>query len=258
MLAQAAVERAYREAAIKRIGDVPTADEYTEGLDRLNGFLDSLFGAEIGRLLSDVQAPLVQRTASQPNADFHQPFPNSLSNIDQPLSAMESRSLGERILPANSRILWRGTVAETVYFPSNPEDGARMAVVNTGATATLTLNGNGRLINGSNTVPLGPAAPAITYFYRADLANWIPLAQLTLTDALPLPAEFNRLAICGTAISLTALDEIKPTDGTMFMFNRLMKRCKERYLQRQAVSPGGQDLVNSDQAFEYGLGLRGW
>ena len=258
MLAQAAVERAYREAAIKRIGDVPTADEYTEGLDRLNGFLDSLFGADIGRLLTDVQVPLVQRTANQPNADFHQGFPDNLSNLDQPLTAMETRSIGERVLPSNSRILWRGTSDETVFFPQYPEDGARMAVVNTGATATLTLNGNGRLINAANTVTLAPGFPPVTYFYRADLANWTPLAQLTLTDTLPLPAEFNRLAICGTAISLTALDEIKPTEGTMFMFNRLMKRCKERYLQRQSVSPGGQYLVNADQAYEYGLGLRQW
>jgi hypothetical protein len=258
MLAQAAVERAYREAAIKRIGDVPTVDEYTEGLDRLNGFLDSLFGAEIGRLLTDVQVPLVQRTASQPSAAFHQPFPNSLSNVDQPIGALEQLSTPEYVVPPNSRILWRSTVPERVFLSQNPEDGARVAVVDTGSTADIILDGNGRRVNSTNTVTLQPGFPPITYFYRADLANWIPLAQLTLTDNLPLPAEFNRLVICGTAISLTALDEIKPTEGTLFMFNRLLRRCNERYLQRQAVSPGGQDLVNADQAFEYGLGLRSW
>lgn len=258
MLAQAAVERAYREAAIKRIGDVPNADEYTEGLDRLNGFLASLFGAEIGRLLTDVQAPLVQRAADQPSAEFHQNFPDNLSNLDQPIGAMETLMAGQRVLPPNSRILWRGTAPDTLFFPQAPEDGARMSIVDTGASAPLTLNGNGRRINGTNTAIFAPGAPTVTYFYRADLANWIPLIDLTLTDALPLPPEFNRLIICGTAISLTALDEIKPTEGTLFMFNRLLKRCKERYLQRQSVTPGGQYLVNSDQAFEYGLGMRQW
>ncbi len=258
MLAQAAVERAYREAAIKRIGDVPTADEYTEGLDRLNGFLDSLFGAEIGRLLTDVQVPLVQRTADQPDAGFHQPFPLNLSNVDQPIGALETLSVNQFVLPPNTRLLWRGTGATTVFFPSNPEDGARVEVVDTGASATLTLNGNGRRINGQNTLSVAPSTPSATYFYRADLANWIPIAPLTLTDTLPLPAAFDRLIICGTAISLTALDEIKPTTGTTFMYERLLKRCRERYTQRQAVSPGGQNLVSADQAYEYGLGMRQW
>lgn len=258
MLAQAAVERAYREAAIKRIGDVPNADEYTEGLDRLNGFLASLFGAEIGRLLTDVQVPLVQRTASQPNADYHQPAPLNFSNLDQPIGAMETLTTGQRVIPPNSRVLWRSPTAETVFFPQAPEDGARVAVVDTGASAPLTLNGNGRRINGTDTVVFAPGAPTATYFYRADLANWVPLVELTLTDNLPLPSEFDWLIICGTAISLTALDEIKPTTGTMFMYERLLRRCKERYLQRQSVAPGGQYLINSDQAFEYGLGMRQW
>lgn len=252
MLAQAAVERAYREAAIKRIGDVPTVDEYNEGLDRLNGFLDSLFGAEIGALLTDVQVPIIQRTTDNPNADFNQPFPLNLSSFDQPSGALEANTVDQYVLAPNSRVLWRGTSNTTVFLPQYPGDGARVSVVNTGATATLTLDGNGRRIAGANTATF---TANITYFYRADLGEWIALAPLSLTTTLPLPAEFHRLIICGTAISLTALDEINPTTGTMFMYERLLKRCKERYFQRQAVTPGGQYLVESDQAYDYGLYL---
>ena len=131
MLAQQAVERAYREAAIKRIGASYTTDEYNEGLDRLNGFLASLFGAEIGQLLTDVQVPIVQRTTNNPNANFNQPFPLNLTNIDQPIGAVEDSSVEQYVLAPNSRVLWRGTADTTVYFPQNPGDGARVAVVNT-------------------------------------------------------------------------------------------------------------------------------
>ena len=131
MLASEAIQRAYREAAIKPIGAIPTADEYTEGLDRLNGFLDSLFGAEIGQILNDVQVPQVQRTAMDPNANFGQPFPLSLTGIDQP-GVMEDSAPTQYVITPNSRVLWRGTVATTVFFPQQPGDGARMQIVNTG------------------------------------------------------------------------------------------------------------------------------
>jgi hypothetical protein len=252
MLASEAVVRAYREAAIKPIGTVPNSEEYAEGLDRVNGFLDSLFGAEIGVLLTDVQVPLVQRTALEASASVNLPFPNNLTNLDQVGTPLESPGPAPAILAPNSRILWRGTTNTTLFFPQYPQDGARMAVVNTGASANLTLEGNGRRIAGANTAVRLPANPNITYFYRADLGEWIELTPLSLASRLPLPAEFNRLVICGTAISLTALDEIKPTSGTMFMYERLLRRAKERYFQREQVAQGGQYLVESIQSTDIG------
>ena len=257
MLAQEAVERAYREAAIKTINSPAfTTAELTEGLARLNGFLASLFGAEIGRLATDVQVPVFQRTATNPNADFHQGFPGNLTNTDQPVGAMEQRAESEYIVPPNSRILWRNPTDLTVFLPQYPTDGAQIEAVNTGGAGTLTLDGNGRLVEGANTLVLAPGFAPKRLFYRADLGNWIPLAPLTLTSETPLPPEFDDLLVSGTAIRLTGLDEIEPTAGTMFIFNRLMKRCKERYTQRQSVSPGGQYIPNSLQSYD--MGYIGW
>ena len=259
MLVQQAIDRAYREAAIKRIGDTPTVDEYNEGLDRLNGFLNSLFGAELSQILTDVQIPIRQRTTNNPNATFNQGFPASLTGLDQPLGAVEDTSVDQYVLTPNSRVLNRVTTPTTVYFPQNPGDGARVAIVNTGAAATLTLDGNGRRINGADTQAFLTTSPNVTYFYRADLGDWKPVPEeLALTDELPLPASFDRLIICGTAISLTGLDEIQPTAGTMFMYNRLLSRAEERYYQREAVTPGGQYLVSSDQSYEFEWGSRQW
>lgn len=258
MLVQQAIDRAYREAAIKRIGDTPTVDEYNEGLDRLNGFVDSLFGAEIGTLLTDVQIPLLQRTATNPNANFNQGFPSNLTGLDQPIGAMEDSRVEQYVLTPNSRVLNRITAPTTAFFPQYPQDGARVAVVNTGASATLTLDGNGRRINGADTQAFLTTSPNVTYFYRADLGEWKPIANLALTDELPLPSEFDRLIIGGTAISLTALDEIQPTSGMMFMYDRLLKRCKERYYQRVSVTPGGQYLANSEQTFDFSSEYGRW
>ena len=252
MLASEAIARAYREAAIKPIGTVPSIDEYTEGLDRINGFLDSLFGAEIGALLTDFQVPTVQRTTVNAMANVNQSFPNNLTEFDQPGNPPESPGPLPQALPPNSRILWRGTTDTTVHFPQYPQDGARMAVVNTGASANLTLDGNGRRIAGANTAVRLPTDANITYFYRADLGEWIAITPLALTSPLPLPAEFDRLIICGTAISLTALDEIKPTSGTMFSYERLLRRAKERYYQREQVAQGGQYIVPSYQSTDIG------
>jgi hypothetical protein len=80
----------------------------------------------------------------------------------------------------------------------------------------------------------------------------VPIIPLTLTDALPLPQEFDSLIISGAAIRLTALDNIEPTKGTMFISERLLKRCKQRYSQHANTSYGGQYLETSLQAFDSG------
>lgn len=259
MLASEAIARAYREAGIKPIGTQPTLDEYAEGLDRLNGFLDSLLGAEIGTTLIDVQVPLVQRTASKPQANVNLTFPNNLTDFDQLPSPLESSTTETVALAPNSRVLWRGTTATTLYFPQYPQDGARMAIVNTGATATLTLDGNGRRISGANTAARLLTDANVTYFYRADLGEWQAIPEaLALTSTLPLPSTFDRLVICGTAISLTALDEIKPTSGTMFSYERLLKRAKERYFQREQVSMGGQFLPPTLQSYDGRVDMGTW
>ncbi len=249
MLVSDAISQAYREAAIKPLGATPTFEELTEGLNRLNGFLDSLFGAEIGEVLGEWQVPSVQRAAPRPSNTVAAPFPSNLTTFDQTPPPLQGSTDISAYPPMNSRLLWRTTSPATVYFPEYPSDGARMALVDTGATASITLNGNGRLIEGAATKVVTIGAEPQEWFYRSDLGNWIALAPLTFTDNLPLPSAFDRLIICGTAISLTALDEINPTTGTMFMYERLLKRCQQRYKQRGTTSYGGQNLAPTFQSY---------
>jgi len=251
MLASRIIERAYREAAIKAIGDGLSQNENAEGLDRLNGFIASLFGGEIGQLLSDWQVPAKLRTAPLSANNLALPFPQNTTSIDQPYVATgDPVPLRDLYPPANSRVLWGGTTATEVYLPEYPSDGARMEFVNVGSTATLTVQGNGRRVNGGASLTFASGGVPVLLFYRADLGNWLPIATLGLNDECPLPAEFDDLLVAGTAIRLTALDEINPQSGTMFIYDRLLKRCSQRYRQPASQAYDSLALTPSEQPYE--------
>ena len=250
MLASEAVERAYREAAIKSVNSPSlTPFEYQEGLSRLNGFLLSLMGAEIGENLSDWNVPMQQRNTTFAANFTSIPFASSTNSFDQ----MGASAIGSRDIspypPQNVRMLCRVESVTTVYLPEAPCDGARIDMIDTGCTDNILVMGNGRRIEGQNSQTLLPNFTNRRWFYRADLGNWIALQPLTLTDPLPLPVEFDDLLIAGTAIRLTGLDHIDPSSATMMIFNRLLKSAKQRYQQTAGVSSGGQNMPTTRQAY---------
>lgn len=252
MLASEAVTRAYREAAITPIGATLSADQLTEGLARLNGFLFSLIGGDAGEELADVQVPQNQRATAESANPINNAYPANVDNFHQPYTPGFSAEPAVYNLAPNSRIVWRGTTATTVYLPEFPSDGARVAFTDSGSTASLTINGNGRKIEGAATKVIASASASAQWFYRGDLSNWIVLAPLISTDASPLPFEFDDLLVSGTAMRLTALDELKISEGTMMIYNRLMKRIKSRYKQATVTTGGGENLVNSNQSYDWG------
>jgi hypothetical protein len=103
-----------------------------------------------------------------------------------------------------------------------------------------------------------PSAAPLTLFYRADLASWLPIAPLTLSDVTPLPTEFDDLLVAGTAIRLTALDEISPQSGTMFIYDRLMQRLKQRYFQPGTMAPNAEALRHTQQPYQRAWAGPGW
>ena len=249
MLASVAVTRAYREAAITAVGTALTPDEMSEGIDRLNGFLFSLFASDIGENLMEWQVPQQLRRSPYVTDAIALGFPNSVNGYNQPFGPAPGAQDISSQPPPNVRLMCRVTAPTTVFFPEQPSDGARMAYVDLGSTWDVVLDGNGRLIEGATSITLAPGSAPQNWFYRGDLGTWIPVATLTETDSLPLPPEFDDLLIAGTAIRLTGLDEIDPTSATMMIYNRLLKSAKDRYLQKGSTSFGGQNLPGSVQAF---------
>lgn len=84
--------------------------------------------------------------------------------------------------------------ARTLKLSPSPHEGQRVAVADAGAnlaTYNLTLDGNGRTIEGAATQVLATDGMVRQWLYRGDTANWVRLTDLALDDDLPFPTEFD-------------------------------------------------------------------
>lgn len=233
----------FRENNLIPVGKQPTEAERIEGLQVLNRHLDAMFGYVVGESLADWPVPPVQRTgtvAANPPL-----FPGSNAPIVQ---------LNPSYPPQNVRIVWDGS-ERTVYFPEKPNDGARMALVRaSGATAansgTLTLDGNGRTIEGANTYTGGESGRR--WFYRADLADWVALVPLGLNDQIPFPPEYDDYWICCLAVRLSPRYGKTIQTGTIDTLKRMKAQIQARYAQEAPGTAGGLTLYPSHQSYDQG------
>jgi hypothetical protein len=225
-IASSIITSAFREGNLIAIGASPTAAMQTEALERLNRLVQSLYGSEMGENLVDFLVPAPQRTAAVA-ANFPQlPIASDPSGSVYPYP------------PKNSRIVW-GNVTTTVYFPEAPEDGSRMALISGSgagdsgsAGKTLTIDGNGKLINGAATGTfLSPQATQTQWLFRADTGNWTPVVDMAASDQMPFPSELDDLFICLLSIRMAPRFTKTPAQDTKDTALRMLKTFKARYRQ---------------------------
>lgn len=215
------VVQAFREGNLVPVGaELETADA-AEGLLLLNRWLDSLFGFELGELQANWPVP---PSATQPvNAQFPLwPQNRELSSDQWPYP------------PANVRVLLSLEADTDIYLPANPSDGARMLILNVGGTTAfdLTINGNGRLVQGVSEVSGTPdALNGLVLFYRADLGDWQSVTRMIGTDASPLPEFYDDLLAIGTFIRLAPRYGNPVSEELALTFRRLKRRAKAQYAQ---------------------------
>lgn len=224
------INQAFRDGNFVAVGEDPTAAEVAEAMPRLNNLIASLFGIELGEVVREWPVP----TVWYPTA----PLRSQLMLMGE--SAAESWAYP----PANVRLVVRITAPSTVYFPLDPQDGARIAYADVGSSAALTLNGNGRLIDGEEEITGSPPAEGNrTWLYRADLGNWIQLKNpLAADDEVPLPPEFDDLLVTGLAIRLGPRFGVKIDDTIIARFVDMSSRLKKRYKQTEGM-PVAETLV---------------
>lgn len=233
----------FRESNLIPVGKTPTVAEQAEGLQVLNRYLDSAYGFVVGENLADWSVPAIQRTGSVAANAPLLPGSNPSSSRCQPAYP-----------PANTRIVWDGS-EQTVYFPERPHDGARMALVqSSGASAsgsgTLTLDGNGRTIEGAATYTGGVSGRR--WLYRGDLADWKALPVLALTDECPFPADLDDYWICCIAIRLAPRFGKTIQPATTATFSRMEQTLRARYAQESPGTSGGARLQTGHQSFDNG------
>jgi hypothetical protein len=220
------IVQAFNEGGFQPRGKISLAEEMQDALPILNSLILTLLGLELGEQYRDWPVP--------PNRQSSVPSRYPLGPIDtQPPEKVWSNP------PANVRLVAANAEAVTVYFPANPVDGARMAYADSGATADVTLHGNGRLIQGSPSI-VG-AGGHRKWLYRADLSNWICIGPLEMHDTLPLPPEFDELFICGLVIRLGG--RFKQPADPMYRerYADMLRRLKKRYKQTEE-QPTSEDF----------------
>jgi hypothetical protein len=121
-----------------------------------------------------------------------------------------------------------------MYLTPYPEDGERFAIndaSNNFATYPVTIYGNGRLIDGATSVTLNTNGVRKEYFYRADLNSWMNVVDLTLTDSLPFPIEFEDMFIIGLAMRINPRNKQAIDPQSVEMYKRLRSLFRARYSQ---------------------------
>lgn len=230
-----------------------TTNEQNEALGRLNAFITSVYGFEMGEELSDWLAPAPQRTAPVA-ANFPQlPYPQD-EELTFP-AAVDPDIDTWQYPPKNSRIIFGG-VTTTVFFPERPDDGTRMALIqgsgagDGGATgAVLTLDGNGRTIGGSNTQTLADPVAAAAWLYRADLGDWAAVTTLALTDTMPFPPSTDDYFTLALAIRLAPRFGKQVSAETAKAFQRAETRFRAKFRQSGTTTFGAWDIPRSLQSY---------
>lgn len=167
------ITQALRETNIIAINANPTPSEAQEGLDRLQAVILSVLGNEVGYIMEDWGVT---------DADITRP------------SGYELASMANFTIAPQSRLICNLANDTTLDLDPMPQDGQRFSVVDAAlnmTTNTLTINGNGRLIEGATSKLLNTNGLSQQWLYRSDKANWVSIDPLDIESEMPFPADFD-------------------------------------------------------------------
>lgn len=226
---------AMRESGILAVGVEPDAEEQSEALRVLRRLLKSLFGNELGETLRSVN------------------FGSGGLSNSYALGEDYSSDISSAYIPPNTRVIFNNTEAENLYLDPNPQDGARLGVIdNRGnmATYNVVLYGNGRKIETANSVTLATNGLNREWFFRGDLGNWVRITDPELTDENPLPAEFDDLLVTLLAFRLNPRYGAETSANMMSTLTEMKKKFRARY--RQQVEMPVDDALTLLSSNPYG------
>lgn len=226
---------AYRELNLRAAGQALTAVQETEGLELLNEIIPASVGSEIGQEYYDL-------------------------NIG---GEYDDNCIWEWI-PENVRLVINAGAQSTLKLHPKPYDGQRVAVSDPGenlATANLTLDGNGRQIEGAATVTLNTDGLNREWIYRADLGNWVRLTELVAADELPFPRDFDAYFRILLAMRLAPRHGRDLAQSSMIYFQSMEGKIEARYRRpRDQQDWGSLGLLGQRNTFlegQFGR-WRGW
>jgi len=207
---------AYRETNVIPVSQLPSTDQYSEALIRLETLVLSVIGNEAGEQLQPMA--LGQLDINAPSG--YPWYANSLP--------------ADQFIPENTRLMCNLTGFGNVNLHPRPNDGARFGVVDVAqnfSTHNLQVNGNGRNINGLADIVLQTSAFDGEWMYRGDLGNWVTLNNLTLTGTFPFPPEFDDMFVIMLAARLNPRYGQTLDPASLEQLKRTRNQFRARYKQ---------------------------
>lgn len=216
------------------VGKTPTVAQVDEGLRLFNELMKFLVGGVAGEYFEDWLLGPFGRDPILQTENLY--YPEDV--IARP--------------PINARLIATQEIAKTIWLPAAPSDGSRMAISDPHsrlATYPITLDGNGRVIEGADTLLLDTNGLDRAWFYRADLANWVRVTNLALTDDAPFPEDFDIMLYVMLAMRLVPPSGRKFNELSAAVYQEQRRQFLARYTQRAPLHINPDLRYNAIQAY---------
>lgn len=211
---------AYRECNMLPLGKEPTVNQATEALRLYNAMLASIYGGEAGEPLTDW--PLGNFDRDPNGCDYVLPYTDR--RLHHP--------------PINQRLIAVNTAAATVWLTARPQDGSRMGIIDPYSrlsTVPITIDGNGRPIEGVPSIVLNVDGTEREWFYRADLGKWVKLVGVIATDENPFPEKYDTFFLISLAMRLSPRYGRTLAPETLAALKQNRQQFVARYLQSRPL-----------------------
>lgn len=205
---------AFREGNILPLGRAPNPNQAAEALRLLNAIFVGVYGGDAGEGLE--QWPMGNFGIESPS------YASSLTTYD-----FTHPGINRRLIALNEEAL-------TVYLSLYPQDGARMGIADPYgrlAAFPLTLDGNGRTIEGAQSILLDTNGLNQQWFFRADLGDWVRLTSKLEADEMPFPAEHDTFFIITLAMRLNPRYGRELDGQSAAIYKQVRREFVNRYLQ---------------------------
>jgi hypothetical protein len=246
------IREGFRESQLLNEFQSATPTQTSLALARLQNVVSSAYGFEVGEPLSD--------------------WPVGTEGIHQPQGVLWQQLVWERP-HINARLIAASADAQTIYLPARPYDGSRIALIDPAsrlAAAPITLDAQGRTIEGAATYVGNTNGLTKIWFYRADLGNWAALTPLTLIGDFPFPPEWDDYFTTMLAMRVNPRYGRSMTQESLAALGRSLSMLQARYKQSQSVGVSAA-LLNLSPHYNSGdnrvrpyaegaeqIGDRGW
>jgi hypothetical protein len=214
----------YRESNLISIYDTLDDQQTAEGFRRLQVIVAAVLGWDVGENLQDWPIGVLNVKRDH----WPTPIPNynywTQNTWQYPLQ--------------NMRLLLDHEEAQTIYLPQQPDNGARFEIVRVSqdlATHPITLDANGRKIEGATTLVLNDNATANrTIMYDSARAEWVRVIPLVEDGDMPFPIEFDFFFITKLAMRLNPAYGRALTAESSAALEEAQSQLNARYRNKQA------------------------